>query len=56
MLLLKRSGADPMRRKLSFRGRASLIAEPGRGVALASVGLMLLIMFFDALGTLGSLP
>lgn len=45
-----------MRRTLSFRARASLIAEPGRGVALASAGLMLLIMFFDALGTLGSLP
>ncbi len=41
-----------MRRTLSFRGRASLIAEPGHGVAIASVALMFLIMFFDALGTL----
>jgi hypothetical protein len=41
-----------MRRTLSFRGRTSLIAEPGRGVAITSLGVMLLIMFFDALGTL----
>lgn len=41
-----------MRRSLSFRARVSLIAEPGRGVAIMSLGLMLLIMFFDALGTL----
>jgi hypothetical protein len=41
---------------MSFRARTSLIAEPGRGVAFASLGMMLLIMFFDALGTLGTLP
>jgi hypothetical protein len=38
------------------RGRVSLIAEPGSGFAIASLGLMLLIMFFDALGALGKLP
>jgi hypothetical protein len=41
-----------MRRTLSFRARATRIAEPGRGVAIMSLGLMLLVMFFDALGTL----
>jgi hypothetical protein len=44
-----------MRRTLSFRPRISPIAEPGRWVAAASLGLMLLIMFFDALGSLGML-
>jgi hypothetical protein len=43
-------------RRLSFRTRATPIAEPGRGVAIASMGLMVLIMFFDALGSLGALP
>ena len=43
-------------RKLSFRARVIRIAEPGHGVAIASIGLMLLIMFFDALGSLGTLP
>ena len=43
-------------RRLSFRTRAVLIAEPGRGVAIASLGLMFIIMFFDALGSLGTLP
>lgn len=45
-----------MRRTLSFRARASLIAEPGHGVAIASLGLLLLIMFFDTLGSFGTLP
>jgi hypothetical protein len=44
-----------MRRTLSFRRRISPIAEPGRGVAAASFGLILLIMFFDALGSLVTL-
>jgi hypothetical protein len=32
------------------------IAEPGRGVAVASLVLMLLIMFFDTLGSASALP
>jgi hypothetical protein len=40
-----------MRRSLSFRSRASLIAEPGRGAAVASLGLMVLIVLFGALGS-----
>jgi hypothetical protein len=43
-------------RRLSFRARAIRIAEPSRGIAFMSLGLMLLIMFFDALGILGTLP
>jgi len=45
-----------MRRSLSFRSRATLIAEPGRGVAIASLGLMLLILFFAGLGSPSALP
>jgi hypothetical protein len=40
-----------MRRSLSFRSRASLIAEPGRGAAIASLGLMVLIVLFRAIGS-----
>ena len=43
-------------RRLSFRKRAVLIAEPGHGIAIASLGLMLIIMFADVLGSLGTLP
>jgi len=56
MLLFKKKQSHPVRRTLSYRSRASLIPEPGRGVAIASLGLMILIMLFDALGSLGTLP
>jgi hypothetical protein len=45
-----------VRRTLSFRARTSLIAEPGRGIAIASLGLMLLMMLLDTLGSLAALP
>jgi hypothetical protein len=43
-----------MKRSLSFQSRASLIAEPGRGAAVASLGLMVLVVLFGALGSFAS--